>query len=317
MDRAGGLSALVRSWAARITDRQPARPRDRSAVHHRSPGHGRGDAHAAPEPARARSAAGSRARVLRRRSRRWTAGRDGIEGLVTDNARFGSTFAVGRFTARGHLDLAVGNPAHNSVDTGSAGTVNVIYGSPRGLSAGGNQQWTKYNRGSRELAEDGYAPEDSPAFGTALVAADFGRGPVDGLAVGVPGAVTPGLDSGPVQVIYGTPAGLNVANTRQISQETPGIRGDDEDSQGAQFGASLAIAGPFTASPSGDGYPTLVVGALVRRQGRDQPLGHAQPHPRIRQRSHRRWRRSLDGPPAATRPLGVHFGYNPTVEGNN
>jgi len=167
---------LLGPGAARITDRQPARPRDRSAVHHKSSGHGRGDGHAAPEPARARSAAGSRARVLRRRSRRWAAGRDGIEGLVTDNARFGSTFTVGRFTMRSPRSRG-GNPAQNSVDTRSAGTVNVIYGAPRGLSAGGNQQWTEYNWGSRELAEDGYAPEDSPAFGTALVAADFGRGP--------------------------------------------------------------------------------------------------------------------------------------------
>jgi hypothetical protein len=191
----------------------------------------------------------------------WTPGRNGLRGQTADTNSFGDAFAVGSFTGNGHLDLAIGSPGWSSIDTGSAGAVHVLYGSSSGLTAQGNQQWTEYDLGTRKPRDD--QPEDHPGFGTALVAANFGRGDADDLVIGVPGALTPGLGSGAIQIVYGTPAGLGPAHSRQISQVTRGIKGFDYD--GARFGSALSVLAP--AAP--DTYPTLAVGA-PNYGGRDE-----------------------------------------------
>ncbi len=63
--------------------------------------------------------------------------------------------------------------------------------------------------------------------------------------------------------MYGTPAGLSAAHSRQISQVTPGITGFDYDE--ALFGSALSVLAPAAA----DTYPTLVVGA-PNYGGRDE-----------------------------------------------
>jgi hypothetical protein len=190
----------------------------------------------------------------------WTPGRGGLRGYPSETALFGDSLAVGAFTGGAHLDLAIGSPGWNSLDTGGAGSVHVLYGSDDGLTAEGNQQWTEYDVGTREPRND--QPEDSPLFGESLVAADFGFGPSDDLVVAVPEALTPGWVSGAVQIVYGTPAGLTPAHTRQFSQITPGIRGFDDDE--ARFGSSLSVL-----ATTDDDYPTLVVGA-PNYGGRDE-----------------------------------------------
>jgi hypothetical protein len=183
----------------------------------------------------------------------WTPGRNGLLGQPTETASFGSVFAVGSFTDSGYLDLAIGSPGWSSIDTGSAGAVHVLHGSSTGLTARGDQQWTEYDLGTRQLRGD--QPEDNPGFGSALVAANFGRGEADDLVIGVPGALTPGISSGAVQIVYGAPAGLSPAHSRQISQATPGIKGFDYDE--AFFGSALSVLAPTTSGA----YPTLVVAA--------------------------------------------------------
>lgn len=183
----------------------------------------------------------------------WTPGQSGLLGQTTATALFGDVLAVGSFTGSDHLDLAIGSPGWNSIDTGGAGAVHVLYGSSTGLTARGNQQWTEYDVGTREPRDD--QPEDSPRFGASLVAADFGRGEAEDLVIGVPEALTPGWASGAVQIVYGSPYGLSTARTRQISQVTSGIKGFDYDE--AMFGSALAVLAPVAPQE----YPTLVVGA--------------------------------------------------------
>ena len=183
----------------------------------------------------------------------WTPGRNEIRGYPTDTALFGDALAVGRFTGGDHLDLAIGSPGWNSVDTGGAGAVHVLYGTSDGLTARGNQQWTEYDVGTRGPRDD--QPEESPSFGASLVVADFGRGTADDLVISVPEALKPGWASGAVQVIYGTALGLTPAHSRQFSQVTRGIKGFDYDE--AMFGSALSVLAPVRA----DSYPILVVGA--------------------------------------------------------
>jgi len=196
---------------------------------------------------------------------RWRSGRDGVKG-ETGEHWFGDTLAVGRFSGSGHLDLAIGNPNADLVDTGSAGVVHILRGTPNGLTPTGDQLWSEYILGTRREC-DCDAPTEHPQFGAALLAADFGHGSSDDLVVGVPGALAPGLNSGAVSVIYGTASGLRKAHTQQLSQATPGIRGNDPD--GAGFGSALALAGPFSDTP----YPTLVVGAPYYDPGSDSYSG--------------------------------------------
>lgn len=203
---------------------------------------------------------GSRSGPTTRGAQQWTPGRGGLRGYPSETALFGDSLAVGAFTGGAHLDLAIGSPGWNSVDTGGAGAVHVLYGSDNGLTAQGNQQWTQYDVGTRKPRDD--QPEDSPLFGESLVAADFGLGPAHDLVVAVPEALTPGWASGAVQIIYGTPAGLTPAHTRQFSQITPGIQGFDDDE--ARFGSSLSVL-----ATTDDDYPTLVVGA-PNYGGRDE-----------------------------------------------
>lgn len=185
----------------------------------------------------------------------WTAGRGGLQGQPSEIGGFGQVLAVGSFSGSGHLDLAVGCPAWSSIDTGGAGAVHVLYGSDRGLTAAGNQLWTQYELGTRQIAENGDPPEDSPRFGAALVVADFGRGAADDLVIGVPEANPSGGASGAVEVLYGSRSGLTAAGSRQLSQSSPGIKGFDFNE--SLFGTSLSAL-PATTSQE---YATLVVGA--------------------------------------------------------
>jgi hypothetical protein len=79
---------------------------------------------------------------------RWRSGRKGVQGEAGEHW-FGDTLAVGRFSGSGHLDLAIGNPGADSVDTGSAGVVHVLRGTPNGLTATGDQLWSEYILGTR------------------------------------------------------------------------------------------------------------------------------------------------------------------------
>ena len=186
----------------------------------------------------------------------WSQGSGGLTGRPESTTLFGDAFAVGHFTGGPHLDLAVGCPGWTSIDTGGAGMVHVIYGSKGGLTASGNQRWTEYDLGEREVVTG--APEDSPGFGETLVTAEFGRGPADDLVTGVPEAMEPDWASGAVQVLYGGSGGFRASRTQRIGQVTPGIKGRNLDE--ASFGSAIAVVGPFPAA-DGKAYPALAVGA--------------------------------------------------------
>jgi hypothetical protein len=196
-------------------------------------------------------------------AQRWRPGRDGLRGKVTEDCGFGSTLAVGRFTDSGSLDLAVGTPGLDLYHTGGAGAVTVIYGSPHGLRAAGNQQWNEYRLAAR-IADDDEV-EDSPGFGRTLAVGDLGHGPADDLVVGSPGASTTRFEAGAVQVLYGTRDGLTANNTQRIHQRLPGVAGKKS---GQHFGESLAVVGPFTdTTPATSDHPLLAIGEPSYRQG--------------------------------------------------
>jgi hypothetical protein len=98
-------------------------------------------------------------------------------------------------------------------------------------------------------------PEDNDWFGDSLTAGDFNGDGYDDLAIGVPNEDYPNTvpDSGGVNVLYGTPSGLDSDGSQFWSQDSPGILGSAEAFD--YFGYSLT-AGDF----NGDGHDDLAIG---------------------------------------------------------
>ncbi len=178
----------------------------------------------------------------------WSQFEPGIEGLEEPGDFFGAALAVGDFDDDGFDDLAIGVPGDSIGGDINAGGVNVLYGSPAGLAAAGDQFWTQDATGMLDAAD----PFDE--FGAALTTGDFdGDGFVD-LAIGIPGETVDGnLDAGAVHILFGSASGLTSAGNQFVNQNTVGIEGlaeiDDD------FAAALDAA-DFDQ----DGFADLVVG---------------------------------------------------------
>jgi uncharacterized protein (TIGR03437 family) len=170
----------------------------------------------------------------------WRQGSDEIVGNYEDGDRFASALTAGDFNGDGWDDLAIGSPG----ESGNRGIVNVIYGSPGGLTASGNQTWEQGVGGI-----DGNA-EDNDFFGSVLAAGDFNHDGYDDLAIGAPGEDD---SRGIVQVIYGSLNGLAAQNNQAWRQGDNDI--EDSAEPGDSFGFSLAV-GDY----NGDSFDDLAAG---------------------------------------------------------
>ncbi len=110
-------------------------------------------------------------------------GAGGVVGALEEDDFFGESLATGDFDGDGFADLAIGVPGEDVGAIGNAGAVNVIFGSPAGLSTApattANAIWTQGDLGSSD-------DEASDEFGHALAAGDFNADGRDDLAVGTP-----------------------------------------------------------------------------------------------------------------------------------
>ena len=167
-------------------------------------------------------------------SQRFAQGAGGVPGIAIPGDDFGAALAAGDFGGAGGADLAIGAPGDAVNAMNGAGTVTVLPGTT-GLVTAGATQWSQDSTG----VIDSVATDEG--FGSALAAADFGRGAASDLAVGVPGE-TVGADAnaGMVNVLYGdTGAGtLTATGNTARDQDTSGILEDAEPDD--RFGAALA-----------------------------------------------------------------------------
>lgn len=178
----------------------------------------------------------------------WSQDSPGIADEAEFFDGFGSALAAGDFNEDGKDDLAVGVPEEIIATVPQAGVVNILYGSPDGLTAVGNQLW---HQNSTDIV--GEAEEDD-YFGRALAAGDFNGDGKDDLAVGVPFKNISAVSSaGAVNILYGSFLGLSAAGNQMWHQDSPGMAGGVEESD--LFGRALA-AGDF----NGDGKDDLAVG---------------------------------------------------------
>lgn len=168
----------------------------------------------------------------------------GLLGLATSAA---AVERYGDFNGDGFSDLAVGVPGEG-VHFQGAGAVNVAYGGPGGLPAGGDQIWTQDTTGIADL-EERY-----DAFGASVATGDFNGDTYGDLAIGAPFEDVLAVgDAGAVHVLYGSALGLTSSGSQLFTQDTPGIA-DTAEADDA-FGFAV-VAGDF----DGDGFVDLAIG---------------------------------------------------------
>jgi hypothetical protein len=155
------------------------------------------------------------------------------------------------FNDDGADDLAIGVPGE---DVGSAidgGAVNVLYGSPGGLTGTGSQLFTQDSPGVPGGAEEG------DLFGAALASGDFNNDGFADLAIGAPGEdVGTAQEAGAVNVLYGSAGGLATGGGQLFTQVAGAVESGD------RFGSALA-SGDF----DNDGFADLGVGAPLEDAG--------------------------------------------------
>lgn len=203
---------------------------------------------------------GSAAGLTSTGSTAWTQSSSGRDNQGAYNL-FGESLASGDVNGDGAADLAVGAPGR-SYGEDTNGTVHVLLGSTRGLTATGGQVWSQASAG---IAED---PENSDEFGAQVDLADHdGNGHAD-LAVAVPnegtgqcddgeGGFEPCSYEGAVHVLYGRPASASraaglTAEGSQLWRKGQGLPGPAQ--AGDEFGSAL-VSGDF----DGDGRFELAV----------------------------------------------------------
>lgn len=156
---------------------------------------------------------------------------------------FGTALAAGDFDGDGYDDLAIGVPGEDN----GAGEVDVLYGSPTGLTTGRNQVWNQDPLGGIIEAGD--------SFGESLTVGNFNGDSYEDLVIGVPHEEVGGIDdAGAVNVVYGSSGGLTAVGNQLWHQDSSPLIGPVCEANDL-FGGSLA-AGDF----NGDGYDDLAIG---------------------------------------------------------
>jgi hypothetical protein len=214
--------------------------------------------------------------------------------------RFGASLAAGDFGGDGRDDLAVGVLGETSGSADDAGLVTVLPGTSEGLTA----------RNSEILFQDQdgvpNTSEEDDFFGASLDSANFGRGPEDDLAIGVPFEGLVGKTNvGMVDVAYGSPGGLSAHKAQSWNQNIDGVLDSVGENEvfgtalgSGRFGnggaSDLAIGVPFESFP-GESSEGAVSVLYSRSNG-------------LRARGDQLWNRSDPGIPGGPDPLEVFGG---------
>ncbi|PSB60451.1 hypothetical protein C7B61_17450, partial [filamentous cyanobacterium CCP1] len=172
---------------------------------------------------------------------------------------YGNVLAVADFNKDGRDDLVVGVP-FDKRGNNSVGGVNVIYGSPTGLS-----ETVKRDQFYNQSVPGMPGLDDNlQGFGEALAVGDFNSDGNMDLAIGVPNDRDRAPGAGLVDVIFGTRDGLPSDRdvTGQVAVLSQALSSID-DRTGDEFGKALAV-GDF----NGDGEDDIAVGAPGRSADR-------------------------------------------------
>ncbi|WP_375423436.1 FG-GAP repeat protein [uncultured Friedmanniella sp.] len=175
--------------------------------------------------------------------------------------RFGTTLAAGDIAGSTQADLAVGVPYEDVGSAKDAGAVQILRGSPSGITISGDQLLTQNTAGAGDKSERG------DRFGAALAIGNLGAGTKRDLAVGVPledvGKV---VDAGAIQFFPGTTGAVTTRGDKVITQNSSGV--GDKSEKGDRFGSALAVA-----DFAGSSYKDLAVGIPYENVGKAADAG--------------------------------------------
>jgi len=141
----------------------------------------------------------------------WHQNKPGIADEAEINDLFGKDLGAGDFNNDGYDDLAIGVwwetlDGEILVDEMFAGAVNVIYGSGQGLHKNAGLPDQFWHQDSDGIVDQ---VEAFDLFGLSLIVGDFNNDGYDDLGIGAPGEDKKQVDSGTVNVIYGSALGLH------------------------------------------------------------------------------------------------------------
>jgi hypothetical protein len=183
------------------------------------------------------------------RNQLWTQNSRGVLDTSEADDQFGHGLATGDFDGDGFVDLAVGAPFEDVGSVGSAGGVNILFGSANGLTSR-DQFFTQDSPNVLDQAEAG------DLFGASLAAGDINGDGFADLAIGVREEdVGAAGSAGAVNVLFGSARGLTTVGNQFWNQDSSGIEGDGAET-GDVFSRGLGI-GDF----DGDGFADMGVGA--------------------------------------------------------
>jgi hypothetical protein len=140
----------------------------------------------------------------------WTQESAGVLGSGAASDRFGTALASGNFNGDQFPDLAIAVPGEVTTVSGTSlrGAVQILYGSPNGLTAAGNQLINLSQLFATALAES-----RTLRVGNALVWGDFNGDGFGDLAVE---GQNIGPDRARVSVLFGSNAGLNLGGKPRV-----------------------------------------------------------------------------------------------------
>ncbi len=166
------------------------------------------------------------------------------------------------FDGDGRADLVIGTPFDDGDGVEDAGSVTVLYGSERGLTALRSRRFSQATPGIADDAEPG------DFFGWATAAGDFDGDGYGDLAIGVLGEDLGARkqDAGAVHVLYGSPEGLTHRRGQIWTGDSPLFPGFAEGAEA--FGAVLSVG-----DMNDDIRADLAVGARSKEVGDDEAAG--------------------------------------------
>ncbi|WP_433325716.1 FG-GAP-like repeat-containing protein [Spirillospora sp. CA-294931] len=148
----------------------------------------------------------------------------GVPGTGEKNDEFGAQLAVGDVNGDRRADVAVGAPLEDIGKAGNAGSVTILYGGPKGLTAKGAQGFSQDTKGIPGTAERG------DYFGQGLSVADLNRDGRAEVSVGAPMEDTwtpPGTAftrwEGRVYILRGAKTGVTLAGLRHFGPDALGL----------------------------------------------------------------------------------------------